>query len=159
MIFNKDRLKLVTILGLAFMLLFSFSFSASAAEVNSGDNAEQMALAIYEATIYDEDTRTFEFDENKAISLGLDKMVSQKMNNYFENLSSDQAELVYESQLEKTDEVGTFVAPLIVWAAQVLGAAGLTWLADKLLDWGAAKFCKAYKNYNSVTKTVCNIIA
>jgi len=57
------------------------------------------------------------------------------------------------------EEVSATVAPLLVWGAAVLAAAGLSWLAEKLLDYGATKFCKAYRNDNSVTKTVCNVIA
>ena len=57
------------------------------------------------------------------------------------------------------DFVSVMVAPLLVWAAGVLAGAGLSWLAEKLLDYGAKKFCDAYGNYNSVTKTVCNVIA
>ncbi|KMP73456.1 histidine kinase, partial [Bacillus cereus] len=47
------------------------------------------------------------------------------------------------------------VAPIIIWAAGLLGG----WLATKLLDYGAEKFCKQYRNYNGVTKKVCEVIA
>ncbi|GKQ43341.1 hypothetical protein RD055328_12640 [Companilactobacillus sp. RD055328] len=50
------------------------------------------------------------------------------------------------------------IAPIILWAMKVLAAAGLSWLASKLLNWGAHKFCKAYRNSNSVTKWVCSVI-
>ncbi|WP_175401653.1 MULTISPECIES: hypothetical protein [Lysinibacillus] len=49
----------------------------------------------------------------------------------------DEAENVYYS--EEDPSVSPFVPPLIVWAAGVLAAVGLTWIADKLLDWGRTK--------------------
>ncbi|MBM7587697.1 hypothetical protein JOC86_004271 [Bacillus pakistanensis] len=55
-------------------------------------------------------------------------------------------------------EVSAQVAPIIVWAAGVLAAAGLKWLADKLLDMGAEWFCDNYGDYNSVTDKVCDVI-
>ncbi|EOH1637215.1 histidine kinase [Enterococcus faecalis] len=47
------------------------------------------------------------------------------------------------------------VPPLVIWGAGVIGG----WLGKKLLDWGAVKFCKAYRNTNAVTKSVCSVIA
>ncbi|MEB7792115.1 histidine kinase [Enterococcus faecalis] len=47
------------------------------------------------------------------------------------------------------------VPPLVIWGAGVIGG----WLGAKLLDWGAVKFCKAYRNTNAVTKSVCSVIA
>lgn len=52
----------------------------------------------------------------------------------------------------------TTVAPILVWAAGVLAAAGLSWLAEKLLDWGAKKFCDTYGDSNATTKLVCDVI-
>ncbi|MBM7587696.1 hypothetical protein JOC86_004270 [Bacillus pakistanensis] len=55
-------------------------------------------------------------------------------------------------------EVEAQVAPIIVWAAGVLAAAGLSWLAKKLYDYGAEWFCDNYGDYNGVTEKVCDVI-
>lgn len=157
--FNNLKFRLVVALSLVFVLLASLIFSpiANANEVSSKEEAEKLALSIYESSTYEEDTKTFKFDENKAISLGLDQKFSKQVSNYLENLSEEEAAALNE--LQKEDGSSVMVAPLLVWAAGVLAAAGLSWLADKLLDYGAKKFCDAYRSYNSVTKTVCNVIA
>lgn len=62
---------------------------------------------------------------------------------------------VSEGELSKAE---TTVAPILVWAAGVLAAAGLSWLAEKLLDWGAKKFCDTYGDSNATTKLVCDVI-
>ncbi|EPH71476.1 hypothetical protein D928_01412 [Enterococcus faecalis 20-SD-BW-06] len=49
----------------------------------------------------------------------------------------------------------TTIAPIIIWGAGVIGG----WLGSKLLDWGATKFCNAYRNSNAATKFVCSVIA
>lgn len=146
-------------LSLVFTLIFAILAQpvANAAEVDSKEEVEKLALAIYESSTYQEDTKSFDFNKEKAISLGLDKQVASQIEVYYENLSTEEAEDL--AKLQKDDEVSVMVAPILVWAAGVLAAAGLSWLAEKLLDYGAKKFCDAYGNYNSVTKTVCNVIA
>ncbi|HHY73759.1 MAG TPA: hypothetical protein GX497_11190 [Bacillus bacterium] len=161
MILNREKGKLIFVLSLVFTLLVSFSIRplAVTTEVDSKEKAEQLAAAIYNSSNYQEDTGVFEFDEGKAISLGLDQQTARQMSVYFKGLSSDEAEALYNTQVEAGSSNQLAVAPLLVWAAEVLVAAGLTWLADKLLDYGAKKFCDSYRNYNSVTRTVCEVIA
>ncbi|WP_427109784.1 hypothetical protein [Lysinibacillus xylanilyticus] len=147
----------VVLLSLCLFIGVLPSFAHAENSLADEDYYEQVALAIYESSTYHKDTKSFDFDENKAVSRGLDKEISHQVAVYLENLSFDEAENVYYS--EEDPSVSPFVPPLIVWAAGVLVAAGLTWLADKLLDWGAQKFCDKYRNSNSITRMVCNVIA
>ncbi|MFC9540841.1 hypothetical protein ACFTQ7_13250 [Lysinibacillus sp. NPDC056959] len=148
----------VVLLSLCLFIGVLPSFAHAENSFADEDYYEQVALAIYESSTYNKDTKSFDFDEDKAVSRGLDKETSHQVAVYLENLSSDEAENVYYS-LEEDPSISPFVPPLLVWAAGVLAAAGLTWLADKLLDWGAQKFCNKYRNSNSITKMVCNVIA
>lgn len=162
MFLESKKFKYGVVLSLIFSLFLSFSVGsfASAQETMTKEDVEKLARAIYESSTYQEETRTFTFDEEKSISLGLDKTTAREMNIHFSSLSGDSAEKVYKEQEKAmTDGVQPRVAPLVLWAAAALGAAGFSWLADKLLDYGAKKFCKAYKNSNKVTKGVCAVIA
>lgn len=88
-----------------------------------------------------------------ALTLGI-------MNTSIHSASAATTDLPYEQNIQtkefqvQNSEV-QHVAPIIIWAAGLLGG----WLATKLLDYGAEKFCKQYRNYNGVTKKVCEVIA
>lgn len=163
LIFKRKRLNLGIVLSIILAVFVSFAFGSvsEAASTDSKEEAEELAKAIYNSSDYDKETRTFDFDEEKAISLGLNEQMAKQMNDYFTSLSPDEAEKVYEEQENAMNGDGnqTMVAPLIAWAAGVLAAAGLSWLANKLLDYGAEKFCNAYEDSNAVTEEVCEVIA
>ncbi|MFS0942651.1 MULTISPECIES: hypothetical protein [Enterococcus] len=91
-------------------------------------------------------------DEEKLINTTeLTSTEASKLATEFNSLSSEeQKDLMKDFSKNNTARV----APIIIWAAGVLGG----WLATKLLNWGAHKFCSSYKNYNSITKYVCEVI-
>lgn len=133
-----------------------------AAENTSTENdaynkAYELATIIENNTEYDNTEKIISFNSEKAMNDGLDKETAYQLENYFNSLSPEEAEETYNEML--ASGTSTYVIPaIIVSAAKILAKAGLSWLAKKLLDWGSAKFCAAYKNSNSVTKNVCNFL-
>ncbi|MDA1810534.1 hypothetical protein H0911_20925 [Bacillus sp. HSTU-bmb18] len=88
-----------------------------------------------------------------ALTLGI-------MNTSIHSASAATTDLPYEQniqaeELQAQNPEVQHVAPIIIWAAGVLGV----WLGEKLLNYGAKKFCAEYRNYNAATKKVCKVIA
>jgi hypothetical protein len=161
-VLQSQKIKIAFILTLAFAVAIAFTFGTQVQADDTDlqkEKAEQLANAIYQSSIYDEVTKSFTFDEQKAITLGLDELTASQMNTYLESLTPEEAEITY-NEMENPDTIAdpNVFPVIIVWAARTLAAAGLGWLAKKLLDWGATKFCNAYEDYNRVTGYVCDVI-
>ncbi|MGN7282423.1 hypothetical protein ACTHP2_14860 [Bacillus altitudinis] len=153
--------KLTLVLTLIVTLGITASFGqASAKEQWNPQKQQRIAQAIFDAAAYNEENRTFSFDESKVVNAGLPKGMAVEIKNRLESLGGSDAEKVYQDQLaaQKKGEVTTMVAPLVIWAAKVLAGAGLAWLGKKLLDMGGHEFCKRYKNENKTTKYVCKFL-
>ena len=126
----------------------------------SYEEAYKLATIINQNISYLSEEQKIIFDEKTAVSQGLDMYTAKQLNNYLENLDSANAQAVYkEVQSAKEDSATSRAVPAIIVATgKILAKAGLAWLAKKLYDWGAKKFCATYKNYNSVTKNVCSFL-
>lgn len=101
---------------------------------------------------YNEQKDTIEFSSEKAVANGVNKADADNAANYFNSLNDED-----KKEVLKSFNYGSRfrVAPAIAWAVSVLGG----WLAEKLLDYGATKFCKHYRKVNNATRMVCNVIA
>lgn len=145
----------ICVSSIIFAMLVAFCASpVMATELNNEKSPEEIANIIQESTTFDNSSKSYSFDEKKAASLGLEKNQATQIDTYLENLSSKEA-----SDLNEQGEIGTQAIPaLIAWAAKVLAAAGLGWLAKELYDYGAEKFCEKFGDYNSVTERVCDVI-
>ncbi|MGQ5113135.1 hypothetical protein NSS75_09695 [Bacillus sp. FSL K6-1012] len=160
---SKFAIVLALVLALGFATIFGTP-QAQAAQANNDYQdkkaAEQLALAFYEASTFDNETIKYSFDVEKAIASGIKLADAVQMKNYLESLSPDQAKETYDQQVSAIKEVknNPTIAPIIWWAVKVLAGAGLAWLGKKLLDMGGYEFCKRYEDYNDVTKYVCKFI-
>lgn len=138
------------------ILIMAISITAIAAgpaEIMSYEEAYEIATIVTDNLTYDEETQKFVFDAEAAIEQGLDADIAYQ-------LESSYAEMSVDESAKLKDSMGDGVEPrgLLAVAAGLLVTAGLDWLADKLLDWGAEKFCDNYGDYNSVTVGVCDFL-
>ena len=136
-------------------LIMSISFSAMAAgpvKISSYQDAYEIATAINDNLTYDATNQTFEFDVEEAVSQGLDADTAYELKSNLDNMSANEASLLNEAMTEAQPRslLGTVAAFLI--------GAGFGWLADKLLDYGAEKFCDSYGDYNDITATACEML-
>jgi len=83
------------------------------------------------------------FNKEYAVQQGLPNEVITSLENY-----------IAEQNSKENPNVEPLVAPIILWAAKLLGG----FLAKKLLDMGASAFCNAYGDKNSTTKLVCDVL-
>ncbi|NVY97136.1 hypothetical protein HU830_08380 [Lactobacillus sp. DCY120] len=100
---------------------------------------------------YNQKKGKIEVSSEFAEESGMSKKQEQMLISKFDKLSDSEKEQILNNNNAR-------VAPLVLWAAKVLASAGLGWLAKKLLDYGAARFCRAYRNSNWATKKVCAVI-
>nr|MDF9458321.1 hypothetical protein [Bacillus pumilus] len=63
------------------------------------DGTRRIAQAIFEATAYNEEVKSFSFDESKVINAGLPKDISLEIKNHLESLDGNDAEKVNQDQL------------------------------------------------------------
>lgn len=79
-----------------------------------------------------------------------------------EKLANIEKELdlaIYESEQRINEQNSRIaVAPIVVTVAKWLGKVVGAYLAKKLLDWGAKKWCAKYKYHNWATKAACNFL-
>lgn len=149
---KKGNVMKKVILGVVLSLLLNILIpvgSVIAAEQNEMDLKEYQRM-LYRAVRVDEETEEFVFDAELAMQNGATVDQAQKLEQAFNQLTQEEKIEVLQSEgsIER-------VAPILIWAAKVLGG----WLAKQLLSYGAKKFCQYYRNTNSVTKLVCNVIA
>lgn len=143
---------LATIITSVFGTMFG---SIAYAETNNGSSVAEIVITLkenQEAFAFDKKNNTVIFSPYKAEKLGLNVKKAQISANYFNSLS-DQQKATFLKSLNSNNQ-NTRIAPIIWWAAGVLGS----WLGGKLLDWGSHSFCSHYRKYNSATRYVCNII-
>lgn len=150
-----------------FLSLISFSVilptsTVVAAEHTDSQNkyyeeAYNLALIIENNTNYDEENKEILFDTENAINDGLDEDTAYQIEEHYSLMTPEEAEKTYNEIISSNYSTRSFTG-LIAAAAKILAKAGLGWLARKLYDWGAEKFCNAYKDSNSVTENVCNFL-
>jgi hypothetical protein len=153
----------LAVLGLQIMIpaIFSVYAAESNNSLDSYEEAEKLATIIFENLIFDEGNSQYHFYYDEAIEAGLDKETADQLESYYTNLSKEEALQIYEETTKESEggiHTQVVVSALLIAAGKILAKAGLAWMAKKLLDWGSAKFCKTYKNSNSVTKNVCNLL-
>lgn len=146
--------KIVSILT-SCLLIMSISVSAMAAEpvkLSSFEDAYEIAVLIDDNLSYDENEQAFTFDMENAVNQGLDGTLAAEIETNISAMStSEAADLNDEmSNVQPRGVVATVVA--------FLAGAGFSWLADKLLDYGAEKFCDAYGDYNDIAATACDML-
>lgn len=147
-------IKKMTSYALSALMVLGLSFNAVAAPIdpNSYEEAYKISAAIENNLQYDEATRSFDFETENAINQGLDQSIAVQLEQSVENLDEQDAAQLNE-ELKEAQPRG-----ILATAAAFLVGAGFGWLADKLLDWGAEKFCNEYGDYNEFTATACEIV-
>lgn len=136
-------------------LIMSLSVSAMAAgplEVSSYQEAYEIAAAINDNMTYDLENQRFEFDAESAISQGLSENIAYQIESNVSTMSTDESATLNEKMEEAQPR------SIIATVAAFLVGAGLSWLADKLLDYGAEKFCDSYGDYNDIAATACEML-
>lgn len=121
------------------------------------DEACKIVSIIQKNTTYDEANGKIAFQAENAKAEGLDEGSADQLAEYFADLTPEEASAAYNG-LKGEAPVTSNASITLAAAAAILAEAGLSWLVGKLLDWGSAKFCRAYKGYNSVTRNVCNLL-
>lgn len=123
------------------------------------EQAYELALIINENISFNEEKSKITFDKDTAINQGLDSYVANQLNIHLEALNEDEVKELYEEMQKDSENTSTRVVPaIIITACKLLAKAGFVWLAQKLYDWGAEKFCENYGDYNSVTENVCDFL-
>ena len=144
----------IMIIAVVSALLLNIGFTTASVYASEVSSKEQVELtnSLLKSITFDKNTNKLFMDEEKLINTTeLTSTEASKLATEFNSLSSEeQKDLMKDFSKNNTARV----APIIIWAAGVLGG----WLATKLLNWGAHKFCSSYKNYNSITKYVCEVI-
>lgn len=157
-------LKKIVSLVLAFAMTMSLGTTAMASSYTNQDmsyeEAYRLATIINDNMTYVEDEQKFVFNESAAVSQGLDEYTATQLDRYLESLDKDAAaELFGEiTEGDNSTVAPRAIPPLLIAAGKILIKAGLGWLATKLYEWGAEKFCSAYRDYNGVTQSVCDFL-
>jgi len=152
---------LTFLLGLTVIMPTSVAVASEVNDTQSEayEEAYHLATIISENTHFNESEKILTFDVENSIEQGLDESTAVQMENYYSSLSPEEAEQVYDEILSSSYSTRSVtVTSLLVAAGKILAKAGLGWLAKKLYDWGAEKFCANYKNYNGVTQNVCDFL-
>ena len=148
-------------LALVMMLQISFAMNANAATLgtDSYEDIYKMSEIIYNNISFNEEESKLCFNSPSAIKDGLNEEVAEYLESYYSSLDKASAAALYAEIQEIKNAPQTRVVPaIVVAAAKILASAGLSWLADKLYDYGAEKFCDAFGSANAVTETVCDIL-
>lgn len=148
---KKESVIKKVILGVVLSLLLNILIPAGsvlAAESNEVDLKEYQRM-LYRSVRLEEETEEFVFDAELAVQNGLSELQAQKLEQAFNQMTQEE-----KMEILKSDSSLERVAPIVIWAAKIVGG----WLASKLLSYGAKKFCQYYRNTNSATKMVCNVI-
>ncbi len=137
------------------MLIMSISISAMAAEpikISSFEDTYKVATLIDSNLSYDEGEQSFIFDVENAVNQGLDSELATQIEANISSMSASEAAELNEDMeaIQPRSVVATVIA--------FLAGAGFSWLADKLLDYGAEKFCNAYGDYNDIAATACDML-
>ena len=137
------------------LLIMSISVSTIAAEpvnLSSFEDAYEIAALIDKNLSYDDDEQTFTFDVENAISQGLDDVLATQIEENVSDMSASEAAELNDdmNNIQPRGIISTVVA--------FLAGAGFSWLADKLLDYGAEKFCDAYGNHNDIAAMACDML-
>lgn len=150
-----------------FLALISFSViiptgTVIAEESNASKDdyyqeAYNLALIIENNTYFNEETKILTFDVENAIYEGLDKETAEQIEDTYNNMTAEEAEETYQAII-MSNYSSRSITGVLAAAAKILGKAGLTWLAQRLYDWGSEKFCDNYKDYNSITDNVCGFL-
>ena len=146
--------KIISILTscLLIMSISIFAMAAEPAKLSSFEDAYEIAVLIDSNLSYDENEQTFTFDVENAVSQGLGDVLATQIEENISSMSASEAADLNEdmSNVQPRGVVATVVA--------FLAGAGFSWLADKLLDYGAEKFCDAYGDYNDIAATACDML-
>ncbi len=137
------------------MLIMSVSISAMAAEpikISSFEDTYEVATLIDGNLSYDEEEQSFIFDVENAVNQGLDSELAAQIEANISSMSASEAAELNEDM--EAVQPRSVVATVIAF----LAGAGFSWLADKLLDYGAEKFCNAYGDYNDIAATACDML-
>lgn len=151
---KKTTILKVMIVAVVSALLLNIGLTTASVYASEVSSKEQVELtnSLLNSIEFDKESNKLFMNKEKLVNTNLfTSTEANKLGNEFNSLSSQEQKELMKDLKEKSN---TRIAPIIIWAAGVLGG----WLATKLLNWGAHKFCSSYKNYNSVTKYVCDII-
>ncbi|WP_353853697.1 hypothetical protein [Bacillus sp. Bos-x628] len=124
---RKPNLKLTLVLTLILTLGITSSFGQeSAKEQWNPQKQQRIAQAIFDAAAYNEESKSFSFDESKVINAGWPEDIALEMKNRLESLTPQDAQKAYDEQQDAKEkgEVTTMVAPSFLgqqkyWLAQV----------------------------------------
>ncbi|OQO70170.1 hypothetical protein BH747_08395 [Enterococcus villorum] len=144
----------VTIIAIVVVLLMNLGFSVSNAFASESRLNEQIRLTQGMLASISSNKKGDKFEMNTVIlqeNTDFTTSEATKLATTFNHLTLEEQQSLLHQLSENPN---ARVAPIILWAAGIVGG----WLATKLLDWGATKFCKTYRNYNSATKLVCDVI-
>lgn len=157
-------IKKMVSLVLVFAMTICFGTTAMASPYGNQDmsyeDAYRLATIINDNIEYIEENQKIVFNESVAIAQGLDQYTATQLDMYLEGLDEKEAAELFEdiSEVDNSTTSPRAVPAIIVAAGKILIKAGLTWLATKLYEWGAEKFCEEYRDYNSVTQEVCDFL-